>query len=45
LFESESVKDMTNNFDKYYAKDKLHLSGEGYGVWFNEIEKEIDLVE
>jgi lysophospholipase L1-like esterase len=24
---------------RYYAKDYLHLSGEGYGLWFDEIKK------
>ena len=45
LFTSESIKGMKDNIDKYYAKDKLHLNGEGYGLWFSEIEKEIDLLE
>lgn len=25
--------------DVYYANDKLHLTGEGYGLWFDEIKK------
>jgi lysophospholipase L1-like esterase len=45
LFKSEAINNMTNDFDKYYAEDMLHLNGDGYGVWFNEIEKVIELIE
>jgi lysophospholipase L1-like esterase len=27
--------------DTYYANDYLHLSGAGYGLWFDEIKKHI----
>lgn len=27
--------------EKYYASDHLHLSSDGYGVWFEEIEKKL----
>lgn len=32
----KSIK-FEENPNKYYAPDKLHLSGEGYGLWYEEI--------
>lgn len=34
---------LKNNPDFYYAPDSLHLSGEGYGLWFEEIKKHLSL--
>ncbi|MEI7709135.1 MAG: SGNH/GDSL hydrolase family protein [bacterium] len=39
LIDSPAAEFLRTNPDLYYADDKLHLSGAGYGLWFNEIKK------
>lgn len=39
LIDSPVSPIMKNNPNVYYSADKLHLSGAGYGVWFDEIKK------
>jgi len=39
LIDSPSDTLLHDNPKQYYAKDYLHLSGEGYGLWFDEIRK------
>jgi lysophospholipase L1-like esterase len=39
LIDSPVSKKLRSDPEKYYANDLLHLSGEGYGLWFDEIEK------
>jgi lysophospholipase L1-like esterase len=43
LYSSSEVKTIDKNKRKYYAPDLLHLNGEGYGIWFAEIEKVIHM--
>jgi len=37
FFTSISEDPFRNNIEKFYASDKLHLSDDGYGVWYNKI--------
>lgn len=41
LFDSPIAKLLKEEPTTYYAEDYLHLTGEGYGLWFDEIEKHI----
>ena len=37
LYSPRSIDPFTKNPDKYYAEDKFHPSGAGYGLWFERI--------
>ncbi len=39
LIDSPIAKQLAEDPNTYYANDKLHLTGEGYGLWFSEIKK------
>lgn len=41
LFEASIAPLLKTDPDKYYASDYLHLSNEGYGLWFEEINKHL----
>lgn len=41
LISASSSKLFLEDYNKYYAKDLLHLTGDGYGLWFDEINKQI----
>ncbi len=41
LIGSQTDSIFNQNPSKYYAEDYLHLSDEGYGVWFSEIQKKL----
>ncbi len=41
LIDSEIGTLLTEHPSKYYAADYLHLSDEGYGLWFSEIQKSL----
>lgn len=41
LIDSPIAKFLKEEPEKYYASDFLHLSGEGYGLWFEEIQKKL----
>jgi lysophospholipase L1-like esterase len=41
LIDSPISGKMRNDPQKYYSNDLLHLSGEGYGLWFSEIVKKL----
>ncbi len=43
LIDSVSSSLLKENPSKYYAADLLHLTGDGYGTWFNEIRKQSNI--
>jgi len=44
LLKAKEVIDIKDNVEKYNAEDNFHLNDLGYGIWFEVIEKEIDLL-
>ncbi len=45
LIDSPASVLLRDNPQKYYAPDFLHLSNEGYGLWFDEIQKQLKSAE
>lgn len=41
LYKEPNDDPFLKDIDKYYAPDSFHLSGEGYGLWFAEIQKKL----
>ncbi len=41
LINSPVAKLLRDDIKKYYSNDMLHLTGDGYGLWFNEIKKHL----
>ncbi len=41
LIDSSLTKVVLENPNEYYANDFLHLNDKGYGLWFDEIQKEL----
>ena len=43
LYKSKENDPFTQDIPRYYAADLFHPSGEGYGLWYEELQKVIDL--
>lgn len=41
LFKNRKDDPLVKNFKKYYSSDLFHLSGDGYGIWYFYIQKEL----
>jgi len=41
LYDSVVTEKLKEDPDKYYADDLLHLSDDGYELWYDEIEKKL----
>ena len=39
LFKNRKDDPLAKNINKYYAPDFFHLSGDGYGIWYLQIQK------
>ncbi len=45
LFRNPQDDIFLNDVERYYAIDLFHPSGDGYGVWYEEIKKEIEKIK
>ncbi len=41
LFKSRKDDPLLKNIKKNYSSDQFHLSGDGYGIWYSSIQKEL----
>ncbi len=41
LFKNRKDDPSVKNFKKYYSPDMFHLSGDGYGIWYFYLQKEL----
>jgi len=45
LFDDPKSELLQNDPSRYYAADGLHLSGEGYGIWYQQLSESTELPE